>query len=43
LLGGAEILRSLEFTAEENRLSDTSGESPKDGIKRADGVELRGS
>ena len=36
LLGGAEILRSLEFTAEENRLCDPSGETPDDGIERAD-------
>ena len=43
LLGGADVLRGLEFTAEENRLRDPSGEAPDDGIERADGVELRGS
>ena len=36
LLGGAEILRSLEFTAEEDRLRDPGSETPDDGIERAD-------
>src|SRR5438046_1600046 len=43
LVGGAKILRSLKFTAEENRLSDPGSQTPDDGIERADRVELRGS
>src|SRR5215211_969570 len=43
LLGGAKILRSLEFTAKENRLRDPTGETPDEGIERADPVEVRGS
>src|SRR5439155_17239733 len=43
LFGSAEILRSLKFTTEENRLRDPGGESPDEGIERADRVELRGS
>src|SRR5438046_7184436 len=39
LLGGAKILRSLKFTAEENRLSDPGSQTPDDGIERADRVE----
>ena len=39
LLGGANILRSLEFTAKENRLRDPTGETPDEGIERADSVE----
>src|SRR5437764_13440308 len=42
LLGGAKILRSLEFTAKENRLRDPPGETPDEGIERADPVEVRG-
>src|SRR5438067_11795114 len=42
LLGGAKILRSLEFTAKENRLRDPTGETPDEGIERADPVEVRG-
>src|SRR4030095_14235548 len=43
LLGGAEILCSLKFTAEENRLRDSSRETPNEGIERTDRVECRGS
>src|SRR5215470_12326412 len=43
LFGGAKILRSLKFAAEENRLSDPAGETPDHGIERPDRVELRGS
>src|SRR4029453_12391261 len=43
LLGGTKILRSLKFTTEENRLSDSAGEGPDERIERADGVEVRGS
>src|SRR3954462_1611335 len=43
LLGGAKILRSLEFTAKENRLRDSTGETPDEGVERADPVKLRGS
>src|ERR1700749_2092300 len=43
LLGGAKILRSLKFAAEENWLSDPAGESPDEGIKRPDRIEVRGS
>src|SRR5436190_13742074 len=43
LLGGAKILRSLKFSAEENRLSDPAGKSPDEGTKRADRLEVRGS
>src|SRR5438874_1680488 len=43
LLGGAKILRSLKFTAEENRLRNPGSQTPDDGIERADRVELRGS
>ena len=43
MLGGADVLRSLEFTAEENRLRDSGGETPDDGIERADCIELRGA
>src|SRR5206468_4505675 len=43
LLGGAKILRSLKFTAEENRLRDPGSQTPDNGIERADRVELRGS
>ena len=39
LLGGAKILRSLEFTAKENRLRDPTGQTPDEGIERADPVE----
>src|ERR1700747_3051816 len=41
LLGGAKVLRSLEFTTEKNRLGDGGGQSPKDGIDRADAIQLR--
>ena len=41
MLGSAEILRSLELTAEENRLSDPGRETPDDGIERADRIKLR--
>src|SRR5207249_7452926 len=34
LLGGTEILRSLKFTAKENRLRDSSGETPDHGIEQ---------
>ena len=40
LLRGAKILCGLEFTAEENWLSNPGGESPENGIERADGVEF---
>ena len=43
MLGGAKILRGLEFTAEENRLSHPSGQTPDEGIERADPVKFRGS
>src|SRR3954470_10514890 len=43
LLGGTQILRSLEFTAKENRLRDPAGETPDEGIERADPVKVRGS
>ncbi len=43
MLGGAEILGSLEFTAKENRLRDPTGKTPDEGIERADRVECRGS
>src|SRR5215467_9009967 len=43
LLGGAKILGSLQFAAEENRLSDPAGESPEKSIECPDGVEVRGS
>src|SRR5436309_13615559 len=43
LLCGAKILRSLKFTAEENRLRDPGSQTPDDGIERADRVELRSS
>ena len=36
LLGGAEILRSFKFAAKENRLRDPTGETPNEGIERAD-------
>ena len=39
LLGGAKILRSLEFTAKENRLRDSTSKTPDEGIERADPVE----
>src|SRR3954466_7445003 len=43
LFGGAKILRSLEFSAEKNRLRDPTGETPDEGIERADPVKIRGS
>src|SRR6476660_9361670 len=43
LLGGAEILRRLEFTPKENRLRDPTGETPDEGIERADSLEFRSS
>src|SRR3954463_7803476 len=43
LLGGAKILRSLEFTAKENRLRDSTSKTPDEGIERADPVKVRGS
>ena len=43
MLGGAEILRSLQFTAKENRLRDPTGQTPDEGIERADPVKVRGS
>src|SRR3954451_2982953 len=36
LFGGAKILRSFKFTTEENWLRDPGGETPDDGIQRAD-------
>src|SRR6266566_5813739 len=43
LLGSAKILCSFEFAAEENRLSDSGGKSPDEGIEHPDRVELGGS
>src|SRR4029077_9345014 len=43
LLGGAEILCSLKFTAKENRLRDPTGETPDECIERAAAVEVRSS
>src|SRR4029077_8093194 len=43
LLGGADALRGLEFTAEKDRLSDSGGKTPHDGIEHADRVELGGA
>src|SRR4029077_7537132 len=43
LLGRAEILRSFKFTAKENRLRDSTGQTPDEGIERADSVKCRAS
>src|SRR4051812_3890982 len=43
LFGGANVLDGFEFAAEENRLGDAAGETPNEGIKRSDPIELRGS
>src|SRR3954452_5046836 len=43
LLGGTKILRSLEFTAKENRLRDPTSKTPDEGIEGADPVKVRGS
>lgn len=42
LLGGADVLRGLEFSAEEDRLGDPGGEAPGDGIKRTNTDKLGG-
>ncbi len=43
LLSGTEILSCLEFTAKENWLGDSAGETPDERIEHTDRVELRGS
>ena len=41
LLGGADVLRGLEFATEKDRLRDPAGEAPGDRIEHADAVECR--